>query len=328
MAQRKIDSGKVLVGLAAVGLAALWYGNARIDKWETLTSEDAPDGEFVTLEDGSRVHYIVAGQGHPVILVHGWRDSGYTWRKNIPDLAKYFRVYALDLPGFGFSTRYAEAIYTVPQFARWVAQFMKALKIPSAHIVGNSLGGATALELSYERPELVDKLVLEDAWAYPFLEQSAWLVRMLPRFVPRGLLGALATNRWAHKVFAHSSLGDPARFDPESIEIAIRSSRVRGSIEAIVAMVELPMGHNVWRRFDRCQSETLVIWGERDITFPVSHGYRLARELPNARLMVLPKAGHLPHSECPELVNEMLVNFLTQTDGRIIEQTKVLEMIG
>lgn len=321
-------SGKILLGLAALGLAGLWYGNKRIKEWEIHSTEDAPDGDYISLADGTRIHFLASGQGEPVILIHGWRDSAHTWRKNLPELAKHFRVYALDLPGFGFSTRYSEPVYTIHQFAHWLAQFMQAMNIPRANIVGNSLGGATALEFCYEHPDMVTKLVLEDAWAYPFLEQSAWLIGLLPRFVPRGFLGALMTNRWTYEVLGHLSLGDPSKFDPESVKFAVINSRVRGSIEALVAMIELPIAHSVWRRFDRCQSETLVIWGERDLTFPVLHGHKLTRELSNARLAVLPKAGHLPHSEFPEQVNAMLIDFLLDSKGIVVHKEEIIELVG
>lgn len=328
MAQRSIGSGKIFLGLGALSLAALAWGNRRVREWETLTTDDAPDGEYVTLADGTRVHYTVTGRAacEAVIMIHGWRDSAYTWRKNIPALANHFRVYALDLPGFGYSTHYGEAIYSVPQFARWVALFMDALRISRAHLVGNSLGGATALQFAYDFPERVNKLVLEDAWAYPFLEEVAWFIRWLPRFIPRGLVGLAATNRWAHQIFARNAFDDPSRVDPRGVDIAIRTSRVRGSIEALIAMAELPLAHDVWRQFDRCANETLIIWGERDLTFPLSHGERLVRELKNARLAVLPKAGHVPHAEYPEPVNKLLLDFFLQSDSMRVGQTMRVEL--
>ncbi len=304
----------ILFGLGVLGLGALAYGNRRVDEWENRTTNDAPDGHYMMLADGTRVHYIVEGHpdGEAVIFIHGWRDSAYTWHKNVSALSPYYRVYALDLPGFGYSTRYSEAIYTISQFADWVAQFIESLQIPRAHLIGNSLGGATALKLSYERPDLVNKLVVEDAWAYPLFEELAWFIRLLPRFVSRGLVGLVATNRRILEVFSQRSHGDARRYDPSWTEIVEGTSRVRGSIDALMAMAGLPRGHDVWRGFDRCQSETLVIWGERDLTFPVSHGERLARELKNARLVVLPKAGHVPHAEFPEEVNKLLLEFLRE----------------
>ena len=157
---------KGVVSLAAFGAgafaaSAVVLGNRRVDHWETLSLDDADDGDFVTLSGGARMHYVTRGDsGSPVILIHGLMDSALNWSKNIDALAQTHRVWAIDLIGFGFSSRVTEPTYSLKYFARTIREFMDAQGIERASIVGHSLGGAVALELTHDYPARADKLIL------------------------------------------------------------------------------------------------------------------------------------------------------------------------
>ena len=148
-------------GAGAFAASAVVLGNRRVDYWETLSPDDADEGEFVTLSDGARMHYVTRGDsGSSIILIHGLMDSALNWSKNIGPLAESHRVWAIDLIGFGFSSRVTEPIYSLKYFARIVREFMDAQGIDHANVVGHSLGGAAALELAHDYSARVDKLVL------------------------------------------------------------------------------------------------------------------------------------------------------------------------
>ena len=100
----------------------------------------------------------------------------------------------------------------------------------------------------------------------------------------------------------------------ESVEARARALRVRGSAEALVSMLESPQDSDLPGAVSKIDVRTLIIWGERDRVLPLSHGRRLQSELPNARLAIVAGAGHLPHEELPDKVNQLLSSFLDDTE--------------
>ncbi|MBM3130423.1 MAG: alpha/beta fold hydrolase [Chloroflexi bacterium] len=313
-------------GLAATTAALVSLGNRRVDKWETLTQDDAADGDFVTLRDGTRMHYIkrdsatvgqspaVSGQPSAVILIHGLMDSSEQWRANIDALAHTRRVWAIDLIGFGFSSRVTTPTYSMKMFARALRDFMDAQGIARASIVGHSLGGAIALEFAHDFPARVEKLVLIAPATYLLqFRPELKMAQHLP-FVPRALIGWTMTHRRARERALRDALGDPAHFDPEELARRTRPMRVRGTADALVAMLGSPHGSDLPQDLARVTAPTLIVWGEKDRAVPVRHGAYHTRALPNAKLVIVENAGHIPQYEYPDKVNELLLRFLDQSD--------------
>lgn len=314
-------------GLATTTAALVWLGNRRLDKWETLTQDDAADGDFVTLADRTRMHYLasaisnqqpaishqrsaVSGRPSSVILIHGLMDSAEQWRENIGALARTRRVWAIDLIGFGFSSRVTTPTYSMKMFARSLREFMDAQGIARASIVGHSLGGAVALEFAHDFPERVDKLVLIAPATYLLqFRPELKLAKHLP-FVPRALIGWTMTHRRARERALRDALGDPAHFDPEELARRTRPMRVRGTADALVAMLGSPHGSDLPQDLRRVIAPTLIVWGEKDRAVPARHGEYHARALPNAKLVAIENAGHIPQYEYPEIVNELIREFL------------------
>jgi pimeloyl-ACP methyl ester carboxylesterase len=155
-------------------------------------SEEHAKGKFIDLE-GRSTHYIEKGAGEPVILIHGFFYDAYMWAANMDALAEHFKVYAIDLWGGGYSTR-ALLDYGYQLYADQVLTFMESLDIPSAILVGQSMGGGTAIKFCVQNREKVNKLLLVSA-AEPF----ALLGRVLCcRDSPAGKLcvGRKENNRW------------------------------------------------------------------------------------------------------------------------------------
>ncbi len=308
------------VGLFATTAALVVLGNRRVDQWETLTLDDAPEGDFVTLADGTRIHYLArapASSNHrpssSVILIHGLMDSAEQWRANIDALAQEHRVFAIDLIGFGFSSRVTTPIYSLALFARSIREFMDAQGIARASLVGHSLGGAVALRFAHAYPERVEKLVLIAPATYLLpLRPAVKLARYAP-FIPRALIGWVILNRRARERALRNALGDPARFDATEVAHRLRPLRVRGTANALVAMLASPRDSRV-PPLEQITAPTLVLCGTRDLAVPLQHAERHVRALPNARLVVIENAGHLPHYEYPDQVNRLLVDFLRPRD--------------
>src|SRR3990170_5167359 len=118
-------------------------------------------GKFFDL-DGRSTHYVEQGVGEPVILVHGFFYDWYTWHNNIDALSETFKVYALDLWGFGYSTR-EPLDYGYPVYTRRLLKFMDAVSIPGASLVGHSMGGGISIAFAVRHRDRVKKMILVDS---------------------------------------------------------------------------------------------------------------------------------------------------------------------
>ncbi len=131
----------VLVILAV--LVLVFFFLPQITQKETFTRDQAASkwakGKFVTV-DGSKIHYVEQGEGKPVILIHGFLYHTVMWNQNIDALAQKFKVYAIDLWGWGFSERLKDTEYSFDRYSKQIIGFMDALKIQKASLVGQSMG--------------------------------------------------------------------------------------------------------------------------------------------------------------------------------------------
>ena len=307
---------KGVVSLAAFGAgafaaSAVVLGNRRVDHWETLSLDDADDGDFVTLSGGARMHYVTRGDsGSPVILIHGLMDSALNWSKNIDALAQTHRVWAIDLIGFGFSSRVTEPTYSLKYFARTIREFMDAQGIERASIVGHSLGGAVALELTHDYPARADKLILIAPGTYLVNLPLALNFAARVPYVPRALVGMAVTSNHARMSAWRNALGNPDRVDPQEARKYARPLRVKGTADALVAMAASPRESDLPAGLKQIDAPTLILWGDKDVAVPVEHGEHHVRNLPNAKFVILEGAGHTPQIEYPDVVNRLMLEFL------------------
>lgn len=304
-----------LAGILASTVAWIVLGNRRVDRWETLTLDDADTGDFVTLADRTRMHYITGAPSavlHPsssVVLIHGLMDSAEQWRANLDALAQAHQVWAIDLIGFGFSSRVTTPTYSLAMFARSIREFMDTQGIAHTSLVGHSLGGAIALRFAHDYPDRVDKLVLiAPATLLLPLRPEFKIAKHLP-FIPRALIGWVMLDRRARERALREALGNPAQYDTLEVARRLRPLRVRGTADALVAMLASPRDNHVLP-LEHITAPTLIVWGTRDRAVPRRHIEHHARALPNAKLVIIENAGHLPHYEYPEQVNRLLLDFL------------------
>lgn len=264
---------------------------------------------------GVRVRYRDTGSGPPLVLVHGFLVDSSCWSLVTPALAAKHRVIAIDLPGFGASERPRDWPYTREAFSEVVRDLLAGLDIPRAHIAGHSLGGAVAATLAADFPEVVDRLAIINALAYPFdlpLKGRIPLVPILGPFVFKRLYNrALFHDYFKSNVFAPGFAYDRAMVDayydafntPESREAAYR---------VLPQTVDLA---SMQPRYGRIRAPTLVLWGELDPMFPVSFAQRLAKDIPSARVETLPGCGHAPPEEMPARTAEILLRHFASTGG-------------
>jgi pimeloyl-ACP methyl ester carboxylesterase len=237
-------------------------------------------------------------------------DSAMHWHKNMEVLARHRRVYAIDLPGFGYSSRIDESVYCLDYFANTVRQFMDDRNIQHADIIGHSLGGAVTLQLAHDYPSRVDKLVLIAPGTY--LTNLLTPINMAARipFAPRALMGFAMTSEQARIRSWRHALGNPANLDRRELALRVRPQRVKGTADALVAMASSCWTNTLHEELDRVIAPTLILWGNKDRSVPSVHGERHATALPNAKLVMLDGAGHIPQNEFPEQVNALMLEFL------------------
>ena len=296
----------VLVGGAFAAYSAYaWYAMRRLEDLEPQ-SAGAP-GSFLDV-DGVRIHYVEAGQGPPVVLIHGWNASTFSFRYTIPELARDHRVVALDLKGYGYSDRPAEGDYSLATQAELVQRVMDRLGIDRADVIGHSMGGAVAMRLAVQHPELVSRVVLVDSVTMAEFRRAIRFGRLLKPLLPLAAPLALHRDRVGRAVF-RTAVHDPAHLTTEVLEGYFRPLRMKGHLRALARQL-------VDRRQDklvdpaRIWQPTLILWGEHDRWLPLVHGETLARQISNAKLAVVRGAGHLPLEEQPATCNQLLLEFL------------------
>lgn len=321
----KTTAAAAALGASAMAANIIFLGQKRLRDWETLRCEDAGEGDFVTLSGGERIHYVQRGsgwspvdpleesapdEGRDVILLHGLMSSTYEWAKNIDALAARHRVWAIDLIGFGFSSRVAEPAYSLKYHARSIREFLDAQGIARASIVGHSLGGGIALQFAHDFPERADKLILIDPAAYIYTWFKALQLAARVPGLPRTVGSIMLCNPRVHRSALRNALGDPARLDERALDARMRASRVKGTLDALLAMGASPHASEMPEGLNETAAPTLIIWGDQDLVLPLRHAERLARDLPNAELVILEGAGHIPNEEFPDVVNRLMLDFL------------------
>jgi pimeloyl-ACP methyl ester carboxylesterase len=267
--------------------------------------------------DGLTIRYLAAGEGPPLVLLHGAGDNSLDWRWVLPALARKHRVYALDLPGSPDSGRPA-ANYSPAFFERFVAAFVDALGTGPATFVGNSLGGLIALRLALSEPDRVRALILVDGAGLGSAVNPLFTSVNVP------LLGEAAMPFWRTPVgayqrawgrtallFAHPPGSVPREWLAEQCRLAQSPGYLEAHLSVLRAIVS-PLGQRevLVDRLPSLKVPTLVVWGARDRVFPRSQAKRAVARLREGSLALIPNCGHMPHVECPDRFLAVLDGFL------------------
>jgi pimeloyl-ACP methyl ester carboxylesterase len=238
----------------------------------------------VVLRDNTVVHYLEAGQGPVLFLVHGLGSSSAVWRDDIDILAKKYRVIAPDLPGYGKSDR-PRADYSIDYHAAVVKEFIDALGESKGAIAGNSLGGWIAAVFTLNNPGMVSHLILVD---------SAGLRRDT---VPPVNLNP--STKEEQKALLLALYADPSRVTEKMINDQWEYRRdIQATVQATLASLKTRMPL-LDGRLKNIKTPTLIIWGKQDALIPLEFAGRFAKGIPGSKLVVIDKAGHLPQAEQP-----------------------------
>jgi pimeloyl-ACP methyl ester carboxylesterase len=266
-----------------------------------------------------RISTLTMGEGPDLLLLHGLGGTKSSFFDTAAALSRRYTVHALDLPGFGGSSKPATAPYTAAYFARAVIGTMDALEIPCAHLVGNSMGGRAAIEVGLERPDRVGGIALLSP-AVAFMRRDwHWLVRfarpelgMLPHSLGRD---RVERTFWA--LFADRDLVDPSVADivVDEFERIYRSPGARLAFMSSARAIYLENPRAFYPRLATLQPPALFVWASHDRLIPERFRPHVERWLPSAEHVVLEGCGHVPQVEAPKRTNGLLERFFARVDA-------------
>ncbi len=265
---------------------------------------------------GVNLHYVQAGEGPVVLLVHGLGTSSVTWGHNIEPLAAAgYTVLALDLPGHGDSDKPRSLTYGPEAGARLIHDFLNALSVDRVSLVGSSAGGLIASLFALDHPLRVDRLMLvasgglgrDVSWALrivsvPLLGELIYQPRLMR------LLGVGNRLFYRPPTLPDGFRPESSRSDPESRRVTIQA------IRSCITLFGQKKRCQILDRLEGLAAPIMTVWGTEDRYIPVSHAHLIGRALPRAEVRTIPECGHWPHMEKPAEFNALLIQFL---EGRL-----------
>lgn len=260
----------------------------------------------------SELYTRTTGAGPPVLLLHGFGATSFTWRFLTPALTSSFEVTEVDLLGCGQSPKPEGGDYSVRGHSMLIERLLAERGLRAVTLVGHSFGGSVALltALKLHGAGIVRRLVLIDAPTYR---------QRVPLFIQalRSPLGPAITRTIPPEVQVRAVLQlayfEDAAVSKESVRAYASALRTQGGRHALVRTArELipPDIDEIATRYSSLTTPTLILWGDHDEIVPLSTGQRLARDLPHASLSVIARAGHLPHEERPDEAIPIVSRFL------------------
>ncbi len=274
-----------------------------------------PDSQFIEI-NGLRVHYKRFGQAQPTFfLLHGFGASTFSWREVTAPLATYGTVIAYDRPAFGLTERplewQGESPYSPEAQVALLIGLVDAFGVEKAILVGNSAGGTVAIQTALQHPDRVQALILIAPAVYVGGGAPGW-IRPLFQTPQMRRLGLLLVRQIQTRGLdlLYQAWHDPSRITPEIVEGYQKPLRAPNWDQALWLLTLSSRESNLAERLDELTLPVLVITGDDDRVVPTEQSIRLASDLPNAQLSVLPRCGHVPQEECPEAVLQAIAEFL------------------
>ncbi|WP_209122236.1 alpha/beta fold hydrolase [Alkalihalobacillus sp. BA299] len=245
-----------------------------------------------------------------IVLIHGFVSSTYSFRHLIPLLAGHHPVLAVDLPGFGKSEKSNTFVYSLQNYAELIFSVLSILKINRVVSAGHSMGGQVALYMAKLRPDRVEKVVLLSSSGY--LKRAkrtfryASYIPFAPRLVKRYFMKRDYKDALSYVVYNKKIVNDD-----DVIEYA-KTFEDDQFFHSLIRILRHREGDLSAEQLRKIEQPVLILWGKHDKIIPVHIGKKLHFDLPNAKLFILDKTGHLVPEERPNEVAEQIFEFLDE----------------
>ncbi|MGO4209328.1 alpha/beta fold hydrolase [Terriglobus sp. 2YAB30_2] len=283
-------------------------------EWMTSAMpEPAAEPAQTEVSPGCTMRYLEAGAGYPVVLLHGLLGAADVWRRNLPALAREYRVIAVDQLTCERHGWINEQDADIATSAERLLHLFNNLGIERGHLIGHSYGGSVAVVFAAKYPERVASLIL-------LAPPTAAATSLLPIIH----FWSTALGRWfGHRVIdlprrlqelaLLRMYGDPDHADEKTLDLYLHALRRPGAVMHILSIIQL-WHHNMKVVDDALaalpEHRVLLLWGDRDRTAPVDLSEKLRLRLPQAELQVITGAGHLIFDEAPHEANLLFADWL------------------
>ena len=261
------------------------------------------------------LYYKEVGEGTPILLLHGFGASSYSWRHVMEGLQNDYRVIAVDLKGFGKSIKPEDNNYSVYHQAHFISQWIDKLDLHNVTIIGNSFGGGVALASAIldreKKVKRIDRMVLIDSIAYD--QSIPFFINLMRIPVIRDIGFALFSPEFQVRKTLEKAYYDDSKISEKSIIEYASALQEKAGQKAIFKSAEqlIPDDLELFtERYKSIEIPTLIIWGAHDEVIPLEFGYRLKNDIQNAQLVIIENSGHVPQEENPALTLEAIRSFL------------------
>ncbi|MBA4149053.1 MAG: alpha/beta hydrolase [Verrucomicrobia bacterium] len=276
--------------------------------------------EFQKLQEmtqiGERfISYVEAGDGEPVVLIHGIPTWGYLWHSTIDALKDDFRVLAPDLIGFGYSDKGDNFDRSIAAQAEALDLWLETLDIPSAHIVGQDIGGGVALRMATLFPDRVRSLCVMNTVCY-----DSWPIELMLQFGHPEMYRKVSASKAMKLLKQALKMGFETSPDDEFLDALLEPySTETGKLSLIrnASALNTNLTAEITHLLPKIDVPGRILWGENDKFQLVKYGEWLARDIPGAELVRIPNARHFLMIDKPAEVNGALKNFLVEASAQM-----------
>lgn len=273
------------------------------------------------VSNGIRLHYVTQGEGPLMLMLHGFPEFWYSWRHQIPEFAKDYKVVALDLRGYNESDKPQEqSAYVMSEFIKDVKGVIQGLGYDRCVLVAHDWGGAIAWHFAHAHPEMLERLIVlniphpakfTEGLRTPQQLMRSWYVFFFQIPVLPELL-LQASDYQAISTALTAMANDKSTFSPEDIEAYKNAAAKRGALTAMINYYRNGFDNMLRQEWTLLTVPTLMIWGEADKALGKELSYGTQEFVRDLQIRYLPNVSHWVQQEQPELVNQYMREFLSR----------------
>lgn len=262
-------------------------------------------GQYITVGEHN-IRYFEEGQGQTVIMIHGIGQAMYTFRKNVRVLAEYCHVISIDLLGHGLSDK-PDIDYTISDFSKLIIDFMDAMEIEKASLLGFSTGAVIALDVAIKYPNYVDKLILLSPGGVT--KTYPWLIKNLSTPILSDILFTFF-NKSMVKNILEQAYYDPDLVTNDLIRHYFKVLSNKENLDSTIVAYSNWDDSNIAYELSSVQSPAYIFWGENDTWHPLDMLELYEDALSDVYCATFANCGHMLHEECADEVNKKLIEIL------------------